>query len=355
MTCVLTRKCSASGWSCCRRSDCRIESRFRNSSIGTRSSAATWLHHRSTALASQRLRLEVGQRGRPEPEMCASSCEMVNTWAALLSAPLTNTTDCVRVSECETPELLGIQLAVCVGTDDPADHHENASGFGVLPEPSQGIVPGAAASAGLSSPVEGLTHLGCDLADGGFDGGLTHERDRRLAVQELMVAIPLLAPLAGVDHIEQISRHDIAVPADGTIADRPEIRDGNSLNWRLLKKHEPNRRVRLASELLELLDRRDGCTREPFLISAGTAAPTSRRRSRTVPAPTPRPAVGPRPGHSRLSTSPSKLRASLIRPYSDGATRNHAVCLARRFLAGLVGWPARIRSNNTDAGSSDGS
>lgn len=83
---------------------------------------------------------------------------------------------------------------------------------------------------------------------------------RCLAVQQLMVAVPLLAGLAEVDDIEQVRRH---CALRGSVAHRPEVGDRHLLVRRLVQQQEHDGCVRALSELLQLTQRRQRVAREP--------------------------------------------------------------------------------------------
>ena len=203
----------------------------------------------------------------------------------------------------------------------------------LLPQPGErriGQVRHAALA--LRRPVEHLAASGRRRLDGASRRArYADERQRRFAVEELVVAVPLLAALARVDTSSRSA--DTTSPAAAT-GRSPIVRKsgiGTVSTGGSSRKKKPDRRVRLASEVLQLLQRRRGLTGQPRLV-AGEA-------------PLPDLGVDPGPGacpleharshldpHAHDSSPPRSDTPSIGRRYREGVTTIHAVCLARRLV-----------------------
>ena len=160
--------------------------------------------------------------------------------------------------------------------------------------------------------------------------------------------------LAGVDHVEQVCRHDRhqhrrgdrrSCGSPGSALSRPAARRGRGTRRACASD---GRSPRAASASVR-------SHRRARPRSAGTALP-----GLVVDA---RPRAGPLEHARRTSTRTLTDRhlldapptAAPCRPYPGGVTVSHAVLLDRRAALGAAARSARIRSSSTDAGSSVGS
>lgn len=132
------------------------------------------------------------------------------------------------VAKREAPELLRVELAAVVGTDDTAHHNQHPERIGLLDESPQRVGPGRDPTAFIEVEAQGVAHPGGD-----FYNLVCHARGTNKGAPGLTrlpreVAVPLLRLLAEVDGVQQIGTRRLDAP----VGHRAQIGNGHGfLGW----------------------------------------------------------------------------------------------------------------------------
>ena len=156
-----------------------------------------------------------------------------------------------RVGERKASELLRIQSAPIVATNNSADHNQDAASLRLLNQASQRVRPSSEAHPLSQVDPKGVAHPGGCLDDVIADSRRTDELKLGLLLRLCEFAVPILSLFTEIDRIDEVK----AGPIHGDVRDSTEIRYGYGFDWRLGEKEVAERSVSRLGEGLELLER----------------------------------------------------------------------------------------------------
>ena len=106
------------------------------------------------------------------------------------------------VDEGKAPELVRIERAMRVATDDAIGHHQDAGLLGVLPQSVERLTPVRELDSTVEAEAELLSQGVRRMLHGRVEPLASHKLNRLSAVGLGVVPVPHLALLTGVDGVE---------------------------------------------------------------------------------------------------------------------------------------------------------
>lgn len=194
--------------------------------------------------------LRIGNRRLPKPDVRQLMRKREHLSGPAIS-PIYKNQWGETVGKRKPAKLLRVKWSVVIVQHDAAAHNHDSSFIRLPDEKSQSLSPGWNSATFFDIKAQRVAHNCCSRHDAALQARRSHKRERRNSFGSCEVAIPLLALLANVYHVEQVRTGT----GDGFVSDRSEIRNGNLFNRRLGEKQKTDGRMSGSGEILDLFER----------------------------------------------------------------------------------------------------